>query len=103
MYPIVSSRVREVEKPLNADMNKILVFMSVLASVVILASVVPSIGSNIETSMPVNSTSSYADAQTGGSLWNSGMIAIGGIVGLGGIIIVLNWLGLDLFKKNGGN
>lgn len=99
MYLMISSRVREVEKPLNADMKKILGFMTVLASVVILASVVPSIGSNIETSMPVNSTSSYANAQTGGSLWNSGMVAIGGIVGLGGIIIILQWLGLDLFGK----
>ncbi|MDQ1251376.1 MAG: hypothetical protein QG646_449 [Euryarchaeota archaeon] len=96
-------RLWEVEKPMNVNMKILIGFMTTLASIAILASVVPSIGSNIETSMPVNETSSYADAQTGGSLWNSGMTALTGVVGLGGILIILNWLGLDLFGKGSKN
>lgn len=79
------------------DMNELKKYMVVLGSVVILAMIIPSIGSTIETAMPVNSSSSFNGVTTGGELYSQGLVAVLGVVGICGIIIILKLLGINLF------
>ena len=82
---------------METDMTVLKKFMMVLGTIVLLAILVPSIGSTVETAMPVNDSSSFASSTTGGEIWDAGLVAVLGVVGIAGIIIILKMLGIKLF------
>lgn len=83
------------------EMKALTSFVTVIAMIAILFSVIPGVGSNIESAMPVNESGSYNESAQGGDIWDAGTTSVTTVIGIAGIALILGFLGIKLF--NGGN
>lgn len=82
-----------------SSIDKLVTYGVGLLVLVVVIQLGPGIGQEIETSLPINESGSYADATTGADIWNSGTSIMSVVILI--VIVSLGIAALYNMKKQG--